>query len=167
MKKFIRWAGISLVVLFLGLQLIRPAKTNPAVDESRHLLRQVEVPAEVAGALDRSCFDCHSNQTRWPWYSHVAPVSWFVIDHVNHGRQHLNFSDWAQYSVRDRAKFFEGIRESVEENAMPLSSYTLIHKEAVLSDADKKRIGDWAAAEQGRLAPPSAARDDSPRPGNR
>lgn len=157
MKKVFRWAGIAIGIVFLGLQFIRPAKTNPATDASRDLLAQVEVPAEVAAVVKRACYDCHSNETRWPWYSQIAPVSWFVVDHVNHGRRHLNFSEWAQYPGKDQTRIFSEIRDTVRDGFMPLPSYTLVHKDAMLSDADKKLLGDWAKAEGTRLtqSPPA------------
>jgi hypothetical protein len=158
MKKMIQWTGIGLVVLFLGLQFVRPAKTNPPVDEAHHLVNQLEVPDEVSDVFRRACYDCHSNDTRWPWYSKFAPVSWFVIDHVNHGRRHLNFSDWARYSRQDQEKTLAEIQETVRSNAMPLSSYTLIHRDAVLSDTDKKMISDWANAQRQRLSHPASPR---------
>src|SRR5215213_10280083 len=101
-QKALKWVAIGLAALFAGLQFIRPARTNPPVDESRTITAQAHLAPEVASILDRSCNDCHSNQTRWPWYSNIAPVSWFVINHVNEGRAEMNFSDWAQYSAGDR-----------------------------------------------------------------
>ena len=77
------------------MQLVRPARTNPPTDRPRTLFARVTVSAADRRGAERACRDCHSNDTRWPWYSNVAPVSWFVIDHVNHGRSHFNYSDWA------------------------------------------------------------------------
>lgn len=152
MKKIFRWAAISCAVLFIGLQFVRPAKTNPAIDEARALEQHIQMSAEVKATLKRACYDCHSNQTRWPWYSQVAPVSWFVIDHVNHGRSHLNFSDWSSYDRQEQAKYLEGIEETVQAGVMPLSSYLLAHGEAKLSPEDKRLIGDWARNERQRLS---------------
>ena len=83
------------------------------------------MPPEVAGVLNRSCMDCHSNRTDWPWYSNVAPASWFVVDHVNHGRRHLNFSRWGQYTRRDRLSLLNQICATTKGGSMPLGSYTL------------------------------------------
>jgi hypothetical protein len=151
MKKIIRWTAISLLVLFVGAQFVRPAKTNPAMDESRALEQQIQMNEEVKATLKRACYDCHSNETKWPLYSQVAPISWFVIDHVNHGRRHLNFSDWARYDKQRQAEQLKEIQETVRAGAMPLASYLLAHSEAKLSDDDKKAIGDWANAERQRI----------------
>src|SRR5687767_12229671 len=92
----------ALAVLVLAIQFVRPARTNPATDPAATLHAQTAVPPDVAAILERSCRDCHSNGTRWPWYSNVAPVSWWVIDHVNHGRSHFNFSEWAKYNHEEQ-----------------------------------------------------------------
>jgi hypothetical protein len=152
MLKILRWSAVALIVILIGMQFVRPAKTNPAVDESRTLQANAQVPPEVESILKRACYDCHSHATTWPWYSDVAPVSWFVIDHVNHGRKHLNFSDWARYDRRDADQLLEGIYETAASRAMPLSSYLILHPEAKLSDADIKLLTDWARTERERLA---------------
>ena len=151
-SKLARTVCVALALLFLGSQLVRPVKTNPAVDQSRTLQSHMQVSSEVASVLKRGCGDCHSNETVWPWYSDVAPVSWFVIDHVNHGRRHLNFSDWTRYDHREADELLGDIAKTVRAGAMPLSSYTLLHPEARLSNADRNMIIDWALAERNRLA---------------
>src|SRR5215217_7072163 len=101
-RNILKWTAITLAALFAALQFVRPARTNPPAEEARAIGAHLNVTPEVAGILDRSCNDCHSNLTRWPWYSNVAPVSWFVIDHVNVGRKEMNFSEWAQYTRREQ-----------------------------------------------------------------
>ena len=103
----LKWVGAALALTALCIQFIRPARTNPPTDSSRTVFALMTVPSRTAAVLERACRDCHSNDTRWPWYSHVAPVSWFVIDHVNHGRSHFNYSDWAQYKSADAKKLIE------------------------------------------------------------
>lgn len=151
MSRFLRWAGISLIVLFIALQFVRPAKTNPTNDQTRALHNQTEMSSEVAAVLQRACYDCHSNDTRWPWYSNVAPMSWFVIDHVNHGRRFLNFSNWANYDKQQKATHLQLIGDTVRLNMMPMSSYTLIHRDAHLSEEDKRLIAEWVKAERAKL----------------
>ena len=141
--RVVRWLLLIGVVLVAIAQFIRPAKTNPAIDQSLALESHVSVDPKVAAILDRSCADCHSNKTRWPWYSNVAPVSWFVIDHVNHGRSHLNFSEWGSYDKSKQRKLLEGTCELVREDGMPLASYLPLHPEAKISDEDKRTICDW------------------------
>src|ERR1044071_9091520 len=108
-RKILKWTAVVLAALFGALQFVRPARTNPPVDESRTIAAHLSVTPEVAAILDRSCNDCHSNVTRWPWYSNVAPVSWFVVDHVNVGRSEMNFSDWAQYPTRQQGGLLKEI----------------------------------------------------------
>jgi len=91
--KFLKWTAIVLLVLFVGLQLKRPARTNPAVDESQTIEAHTPIPPQVKDILDRSCRDCHSNKTEWPWYTNVAPVSWWITGHVDQGRNNLNLSE--------------------------------------------------------------------------
>jgi Haem-binding domain len=153
-QKVLKWLALALVCLFVGLQFVRPARTNPAVDQSQTIRARLQLTPEVAAILDRSCQDCHSNTTRWPWYSNVAPVSWMVIDHVNEGRQHMNLSEWGRNDNRRAKKKLEEMCDEVKEGAMPISSYTLIHRGAKLSAEDVKVLCDWAEAEGARIAVP-------------
>jgi Haem-binding domain len=149
--KIFRWVAIVGFGLFLIAQFIRPAKTNPVADPSLALESHVQVDPMVAAILDRSCADCHSNKTRWPWYSHLAPVSWFVIDHVNVGRQQMNFSEWGGYSRRDQDGKLRQICREVTNGAMPLSSYTPMHAGSALTHVDVNMLCDWTDAERKRL----------------
>jgi len=151
-SKAIRATIVALALLLLGSQVVRPAKTNPEIDQSRTLQSHAQMSSEVAAILKRGCGDCHSNETTWPWYSEVAPVSWFMIDHVNHGRRHLNFSDWTRYDGQEADELLGDIAKTVRAGAMPLSSYTLLHPEARLTQAERNAIIDWAQAERTRLA---------------
>jgi hypothetical protein len=144
---FWRGALLGFVGLLLGIQAIRPIRTNPPVNPSHTLEATVPVPSHVQTILQRSCFDCHSDQTRWPWYSNVAPVSWFVIDHVDSGRRHANFSEWLRRDTKDPTQYtrerFEAICKQVQTHDMPLWSYLLIHRDAWLSPADIDAICRW------------------------
>jgi Haem-binding domain len=146
--RIFRWLVVIGFGLFVIIQFIRPAKTNPITDSSRALESHVQVDPKVATILDRSCADCHSNKTRWPWYSQVAPVSWFVIDHVNTGRTELNFSEWGQYSREDQGGKLKQICREVTNGAMPLSSYTPMHAGSELSETDVQVLCDWTDAQR-------------------
>jgi hypothetical protein len=128
----------------LVAQFVGPKRTNPVSDPSRQLTRKAAIPAHVDAILTRSCRNCHSNETRWPWYSYVAPMSWSVIGHVNEGREHLNFSEWSHTS-EEGADLLDSVCTEVRRNRMPLPSYTWIHRDAVLSEADKKQLCRWTA----------------------
>lgn len=148
MRRTARAGSIVLIAAAIGIQLVRPARTNPATDPYRTITARTSVTPQAAAVLDRACRDCHSNDTRWPWYSQVAPVSWFVIDHVNHGRRHLNYSDWAQYEPDDAQRLLKNICAFARKETMPLPSYTRVHREARLSDADVAALCDWTHRER-------------------
>ena len=157
MKKLFRALRWVLAVLICGLviaQFFGPAKTNPAIDPSQSIESKLQVTPAVAPILDRSCNDCHSNKTRWPWYSNVAPVSWFVIDHVNEGRENINFSEWGKYTQRDADVLLRQMCREVRAGVMPLSSYTPLHPGSKLSAEDIKTFCDWTDAERARIATP-------------
>lgn len=158
MKRMLRWVAVVIAMFFLGVQFVRPLRTNPSFDGAHALQSHVDVPSEVGAVLGRACMDCHSNQTRWPWYSNVAPASWFVADHVDHGRRHLNFSTWARYD-RDRAEHLMGdICKEVKSGTMPMPSYLLLHPGAKLTPQDVKTLCDWSTSESRRLASAHADR---------
>src|SRR5687768_10503128 len=127
---------LIVAVVFAGIQFVRPSRTNPVSDPAFALGGRMNVPSGVAAILDRSCRDCHSNDTRWPLYSHVAPVSWLLADHVNHGRSHFNYSNWASYDPSRQAELLKNSCSLAREGAMPMPSYLLMHRGARLSAAD-------------------------------
>ncbi len=149
--KVLKWIVIVLASAFAIAQFWRPARTNPAFDPTQTMQAQLQAPPHIAGILDRSCQDCHSNATRWPWYTNVTPVSWFVVDHVQHGREHLNFSEWGSLEARRKDKNLDEICEQVEMGAMPLASYTPLHPGSTLSPEDVKALCDWANAERAKI----------------
>jgi hypothetical protein len=149
--KILRWVMVVAACLLVIVQFIRPAKTNPAADASLAIESHVQVDPKVSAILDRSCVDCHSNKTRWPWYSHVAPISWFVIDHVNEGRKELNLSEWGTYDRRRQLGKLRQICREVTDGAMPLSSYTPMHAGSSLTPDDVKTLCDWSDAQRSQL----------------
>lgn len=151
MKKLFKRLLMILGLVLIVIQFFGPAKTNPAVDATKAIQAATTVPPAVTAIMTRACYDCHSHQTQWPWYSRVAPVSWFVIDHVNDGRQHLNFSEWATYNPKRMKRKLEEIKEEVEDGAMPLKSYVPLHPNAKLSAADIQTLSAWTVAERQRL----------------
>jgi Haem-binding domain len=150
MKKILKWAAISLGIALLVSQFIRPAKTNPPVDEASTMSARLQVTPEVEAILNRSCIDCHSHKTVWPWYSQIAPVSWFLTHDVNEGRRHWNVSNWPTDLKRSTHRL-EEMCEQVEKGEMPLPIYLVMHPTAKLTGADKKTLCDWAKAERQRL----------------
>lgn len=128
MRKVLKCICFGLIVIGLGIQLVPVDRTNPPI------VQDFEGPLAVKEILQRSCYDCHSNETRWPWYSYVAPVSWLLAHDVEEGREELNFSDWARYS-KDTHKL-EEIAEEVEEGEMPMPIFLVMHSEAKVSESE-------------------------------
>jgi len=155
MKRLLRvlkWIAIVLIVVFLGIQFVRPARTNPAVDESQTIFARTQMTPQVSAVLDRSCRDCHSNKTVWPWYTNVAPISWWLSNHVNEGRANLNLSEWGKLAQDRQDRKLRQICDEVSDGVMPLSSYVPMHPQAKLSAEDKKTLCDWTDAERARLS---------------
>jgi hypothetical protein len=135
----------ALIGVFVLIQFVQPKRTNPPVVPSRSLEAHVPVPPQVSAILKRACGDCHSSETVWPWYSHVAPVSWLVADDVNVGRSHINFQDWeAQVNATEAAEHIGLICKEVRENGMPPFSYRIMHKDSRLSADDVNTICTWS-----------------------
>ena len=105
-----------------------------------------QVPAKIKNRLQVSCYDCHSNNTDYPWYSKIQPSAWYLEDHIQEGKDELNFNEWAEYSDRRKNSKLRSIISQIEEDEMPLDSYTLIHRDAILSDEDKTLIVDFITA---------------------
>ena len=148
-----KWIFGALVAGFGLLQLGNPARTNPPVVND---LPATNMTAHVAGLLHAACYDCHSHETKWPWYAHVAPMSWLIAQDVNEGRQHLNFSDWPPEPER-AAKKFDRINEVLDYREMPPKKYTMLHPDARLTETQRQELLDWSAAEEKKLkaaAPP-------------
>jgi hypothetical protein len=151
LKKYLRWLGVAVVVLFVALQFVRPDRTNPAADLSMSISMQSGITPPVGTLLKTSCFDCHSNETRWPWYCEIAPVSWLVANDVQEGRKHLNFSEWGKYTKSKRVLKLGQIYEQVSKNEMPISKYLYMHPDAKLTAADRDSITSWTEQEQDRI----------------
>ena len=131
-----------LVVLIL-MQFIRPEK-NESKNEMNAMSTVMEIPVEVTKIIQTSCADCHSNSTKYPWYSEIAPSSWFLAQHVNDGKEHLNFSEWAAYNKDQKSHIIKNIKEVLNEREMPLKSYLWIHKESKLTENQYQILYDWA-----------------------
>jgi hypothetical protein len=146
---------LGLLIVVAGMQLFRPDRTNPPVTAAETVQATATVPPDVDAVLKRACYDCHSSETRWPWYSAVAPMAWGVARHVTEGRAEMNFSAWGSYPSRKRVALLEKMCDEVREGRMPLKQYLWLHRDATLSEADWKSVCDWSMEEADRL---SAAR---------
>ncbi len=140
MKRKVLLAAGALVVVLIAIQLVPVDRSNPPV------VADFDGPAEVATVLRTSCYDCHSHETGWPWYSRVAPVSWLVAHDVEEARGRLNFSLWGSYDRKRQERLAEEIWEEVEKGEMPLPAYLLAHADARPDEADKATLRDWSGA---------------------
>ncbi len=138
MKKWLFRAGLVFVAALSAIQFIPVERSNPPLEDD------IAAPDEVKKVLRRSCYDCHSNETRWPWYARVAPVSWLIARDVEEGRRELNFSVWNKFTGARRARKFKEIVEQVEQGKMPQWYYVLLHPDAKLAPGDKELILNWA-----------------------
>jgi hypothetical protein len=139
----LKYAAVGCVALFLLIQTIRPARTNPATDPSKTLVATLHPPAEVAALLQRGCTDCHTNNTVWPWYTNIAPLSWWIVHHVNEGRRAASFSNWGDYDAGEQQLGLTRACARVERHDMPLPSYLWMHPDARLTDAERSAICGW------------------------
>lgn len=147
MKKIIKISLIVIAAIVILIQLYRPERFTTAEVTENHITKKLNVPPDVEKILKRSCFDCHSNHTTWPWYSNIAPMSWLVADDVKKGRNKMNFSEWGKMSASKQGIKLDKICEEITEGEMPLKQYLMIHKDAELSQADKDLLCNWAQNE--------------------
>ena len=156
MAKVLKRSFFLIVILMAAIQFVRPSRTNSPVDPSREITAVHPAPPEVASTLRRSCDDCHSNRTIWPWYSNVAPISWLVAHDVNTGRSALNFSDWSAINVEKRRESVGKICEEVRDGEMPMPQYVVLHPRARLTTSDAQALCSWAL----HIAPGAGVAED-------
>ncbi|HRI02969.1 MAG TPA: heme-binding domain-containing protein [Pyrinomonadaceae bacterium] len=151
MKKALKIAALALAIIFVAIQFFQIDKTEEQTDAKEMLEASVRVGPDVSMILSKSCNDCHSNKTVYPWYANVQPFGWFLKSHIDDGKRHLNFSVWNTYADKKKSKKLEEICEQVESKEMPLPSYLWIHRDAVLSDSDRKTLCGWANEQKGKI----------------
>lgn len=136
---------LIILVLFILIQFIKIEK-NDSKNELNAISTVMEIPVEVNKIIQTSCLDCHSNSTKYPWYSKIAPASWFLAQHIKEGKEHLNFSEWTTYNKDQKEHIIKDLKEVLNEREMPLKSYLLIHKDAKLTENQYQILYDWANA---------------------
>lgn len=148
MKKIIKNILLFLLVVLVIIQFIHPPKNiaDPSTLMANDISKVYVVPDSIHQILKTSCYDCHSNNTVYPWYSKIQPVAWWLNDHIEEGKKEINFSEFATYRIGRQYKKLDEIIKQVKEDEMPLSSYTLIHKNAILTQNQKLAISNWASA---------------------
>jgi hypothetical protein len=143
MKRFLKWFMIAAVLFLIVAQFFPVDRSNPVIDPSKTLFATKAVPASAQSILERSCKDCHSDETTWPWYSHVAPASWLVASDVHGARHKMNFSEWAGYTDRQKQDKVDSICEEVGSGDMPPWDYSLIHRNTALSQQERNALCQW------------------------
>ena len=134
---------IILIIIFIGIQLV-PVTLNQSDAVSKNdIIVALNPPKEIAIILKTSCYDCHSNNTNYPWYDKIAPVSWWVADHVKEAKDELDFSEWGSFSQKRKDKKIKEIMEVIDEGEMPLKSYLVMHGDAKLSEAQVEALKKW------------------------
>jgi hypothetical protein len=137
MSRKLKWILLGLLLFLMLIQFIPVDRSNPPVEQD------ITAPENIKSVLRQSCYDCHSNETNWPWYSQIAPVSWLVAHDVSEGREHLNFSTWNVLDSREQTKAIDEIWEEVEKGEMPLWYYLPLHPEAKLTEQDLSVLREW------------------------
>ncbi len=135
---FILIAGLIII------QFIRPAKNIATAEQPNHISTAINVPEPVRNILSRSCMDCHSNNTTYPWYDKIQPFAWFLNNHIKEGKSEINFDEYASYNLRRQYHKMEEITEQIKEDKMPLKSYRIMHADARLTPEDKQILIQWA-----------------------
>jgi hypothetical protein len=152
--------ALFLLAVFVIMQFFQPGKNNQSMEMTNDIGKVVSVPEDVHSLLKKSCYDCHSNNTVYPWYANIQPVGWWLKDHIEEGKGHLNFQDFALVEPNERFPTralrqdhkLEEVAETVENGEMPLESYTIIHGDAKLDEVQKKMILDWVKSARAELA---------------
>lgn len=145
---------VGLVVVVVAIQFIRP-KANSAAQSSTKddFVVMYSPPAEIRQILAVACYDCHSNTTRYPWYAQIQPTGWWLASHINDGKAALNFSEFGTYAAKKQARKLSQISDQLTEHTMPLGSYTWIHRDARLTEAQIKTVSDWMDDLHDKIAP--------------
>lgn len=146
LKKILKRTFQILLLVFIVIQFFRPAKNKAEGISNNDISKIYAVPADVQTILKASCYDCHSNNTVYPWYANIQPVAWWLNKHIVDGKKDLNFSEFTTYRIRKQYRKLEEINELVKENEMPLESYLWIHKDAKLNEQQKLTLANWVTA---------------------
>lgn len=152
MKNILKTIFLLLFILLVIIQFINRPERIEAPITRNDIIENLQVNADVAGILKAACYDCHSDQPRYPWYASIAPVSWSISEHIEHGRDELNFSEWATYSARKRDHKLDEMVEEVEAGHMPLPGYVKMHKDADLSSEQIETLRAWVEQERAKIA---------------
>ena len=150
--KILKKILLGLFIVFIVIQFIRPAHNTSGQVLPTDITKTINVPDKILDVFKNSCYDCHSNNTRYPWYVNIQPMGWIMADHVKTGKANLNFSEFGSYSKRKQANKLRSLAETINDGSMPISSYTIMHTDAKLSEENKKLITGWVAKTKDSLS---------------
>ncbi len=154
--------ALIIVILLILIQFFRPEPNVSSAAQPASVAAHYEVPDQVGSILKKACMDCHSNNTRYPWYSRVQPVAWFLSYHVKDGKEELNFDEFTTYNLKKQDHKLKEVVETVEKGEMPIESYTLMHREAALSPEERQDLIRWARNLRGQIRQKMAVSDSRP-----
>ena len=143
---------LAILIVFIVIQFIQPARNKNGQVLATDISKMVSLPPGVQATLKTACYDCHSNNTNYPWYTNIQPVGWMMARHIKEGREELNFSEFGSYSERRQLSKLRSIENSIKDGSMPISSYTIIHKNARLTKDEKTQIINWVETTRDSLA---------------
>lgn len=143
MKSVLTYTLLALLLIFIIIQFFAIDKTVPQFDDTGDFLSIYDPPSEVETIFQSACYDCHSYETHYPWYSNIQPIAWWLQGHIEEGRDEMNLSLWDDYSMEDADHYLEEMIEVVEEEEMPLPSYTWAHSDARLTDTQREELATW------------------------
>ena len=150
--KWIKKVLLATGIVFIAIQFIQPAKNSNNQVLTKDISKSIPVPDSVQAILKNACYDCHSNNTRYPWYAYIQPTAWLLSSHIAEAKGKLNFSEFGNYSPRRQISKLDGIANSIKDGIMPLSSYKLMHKNARLTQSEKELLIKWAKQSQDILS---------------
>lgn len=151
-KKVLKRILLALLIFFIAIQFIQPVHNKSEQVLPTDFSNLFHPPQEVDSVLKYSCYDCHSNNTHYPWYSNIQPFAWFMAHHIRKGKAEINFSEYGSYSLRRQISKLKDVEGSVKDRSMPLGSYTLIHRDSKLSPEERKMIIGWLEKTRGNLS---------------
>ncbi len=150
-KLIIKRIVLLIVVVFIGIQFVPTTYNQSDTLLETDISNTFDIPSKIQTLLENSCYDCHSNNTYYPWYNNIQPMSWMMERHIKNGKKELNFSEFGAYSKRRKKSKIKSIINQIKDDEMPLSSYTLLHRNAILSESDKLLIINWMENQRNNL----------------
>jgi len=153
-KSIVKTSLIVLLAALVIIQFIHPAKNINTTISPKDIAVMYPMPDSVYHILQKACYDCHSNNTRYPWYNNIQPVAWWLNDHIDEGKKELNFSEFGSRTLTKQAKKLKKMVKEVQKGGMPLDSYTWIHRDAILTNKEKNILIDWATSLSNQIAAP-------------